>query len=139
MRRHTWWIRVASFVVVAVPLGAAGFKQDSTQNSAQTSASDTRTKDKKADKTNGQSYVANRPTDPSQYVGTDTCKTCHEDIGKTYDRGPHWKTMLDKHHGVEWQGCEACHGPGKEHAESGDITKSISFKKLSRQESSKQC
>jgi DmsE family decaheme c-type cytochrome len=40
---------------------------------------------------------------------------------------------------VEWQGCEACHGPGKEHAESGDVSKIIGFKKLSRQESSKRC
>ena len=140
MRRQTWWIRVASFIVVAVPLGAAGFRQDAAQNNVQTSASDSRkAKDKKDEKTAPQSYTASRPTDPSQYVGTDTCKTCHEDIGKTYDRGPHWKTMLDKHHGVESQGCEACHGPGKEHAESGDVTKIVRFKTLSRQESSKRC
>ena len=49
---------------------------------------------------------------PSQYVGTDTCKTCHEDIGKTFDKGPHWKTLNDKH-GVQWQGCEACHLTGQ--------------------------
>src|SRR5215510_576686 len=139
MRRHTWWIRVASFIVVAVPLCAAGFKQEAAKNSAQTTAGEAKTKDKKTDKPAAQSYVANHSADPSQYVGTDTCKTCHEEIGKTYDRGPHWKTMLDKHHGVQWQGCEACHGPGKEHAESGDVTKIISFKGLSRQDSSKRC
>ena len=140
MTRQRWWIRIASFIVVAVPLGAAGFRQDAAQNNIQTSANDSsKTKDKKDDKTAAQSYTAGRPTDASQYVGTDTCKTCHEDIGKTYDRGPHWKTMLDKHHGVEWQGCEACHGPGKAHAESGDVTKIIRFKALSRQESSKRC
>ena len=144
MGRHTWRVRVASFIFVAVPLGAAGFKQDAEQNTQQTTASDTnkakdKNKDKKTDEPAAQSYTASRPTDPSLYVGTDTCKTCHEDIGKTYDRGPHWKTMLDKHHGIEWQGCEACHGPGKEHAESGDVSKIISFKKLSRQESSKRC
>ena len=27
--------------------------------------------------------------------------------------------------GPEWQGCEACHGPGKAHAESGDQDKII--------------
>lgn len=77
--------------------------------------------------------------DASQYVGTDTCKTCHEDIGKTFDQGPHWKTLSDKRHGPQWQGCEACHGPGKAHAESADPSKIIRFGGLSREESSKRC
>src|SRR2546421_3210619 len=118
MRTQPWWIRLATFILVAIPLGVAGL-QGTAQNSEQQSSDDKTN----AKKTTSQSYLGNRSADPSQYVGTDTCKTCHEDIGKTYDRGPHWKTMLDKHHGVEWQGCEACHGPGKEHAESGDVSK----------------
>jgi len=77
--------------------------------------------------------------DPSQYVGSDTCKTCHEDVGKSFDQGPHWKTILAKHTGPQWQGCEACHGPGKEHAESADPSKIIRFPSLSREESSKRC
>ena len=64
-----------------------------------------------------------RSTDPTLYVGAETCKTCHEEQAKSYDQGPHWKTTLDKHKGPEWQGCEACHGPGKEHAESADPSK----------------
>ncbi len=99
--------------------------------------------EKKSDKKQaGKGYTtpAGQPVDASQYVGTDTCKTCHEEIGKTYDQGPHWKTLLDKRSGPEWHGCEACHGPGKEHAESGgDVTKIISFKRLSRMESSQRC
>src|SRR5690242_10826545 len=55
--------------------------------------------------------------DTSQYVGTETCKSCHEDMGTSFDKGPHWKTLNDKH-GPQWQGCESCHGPGKAHAES---------------------
>src|SRR5205823_12239584 len=57
-----------------------------------------------------------RPSDPSLYVGSDTCKTCHEDIFKNFETTPHWKTTFSKK-GPEWQGCEACHGPGKEHVE----------------------
>ena len=91
-----------------------------------------------ADKTAQKHYAAN-PADPSLYVGADTCKTCHEEIGKTYDHSPHWKTAIN-HRGPQYQGCEACHGPGKAHVESGgDITKIVRFKTLSREESSKRC
>lgn len=77
--------------------------------------------------------------DPSQYVGSDTCKGCHEDLGKSFDRGPHGKTNLAKRQGPQWQGCEACHGPGKEHAESADPSKIIRFPGLSREEASRRC
>src|SRR5277367_2052321 len=65
-------------------------------------------------------------TDTSLYVGTEVCKTCHEDVPskdfyKNYEASPHFATMmegkLDAHKGPQWQGCEACHGPGKEHVE----------------------
>src|ERR1044071_7919800 len=52
------------------------------------------------------------------YVGSETCKTCHEDIFKNFETTPHFKTTLTKK-GPQWQGCEACHGPGKAHVESG--------------------
>jgi hypothetical protein len=82
---------------------------------------------------------AHETVDPSKYVGAETCKTCHDEQAKSYDQGPHWKTTLDKHKGPEFQGCEACHGPGKEHAESADPAKIIRFGGLSREESSKRC
>ena len=34
--------------------------------------------------------------DTSQYVGSDTCKTCHEDIYKNFETTPHWKTTFNK-------------------------------------------
>src|SRR5579864_3314654 len=82
---------------------------------------------------------AEHPADPSLYVGADTCKSCHEEVAAAYDRGPHWKTTLAKHQGPQWQGCEACHGPGKAHAESADPDKIIRFGGLSREASSKRC
>jgi len=104
--------------------------------------------DKSSSSTSGQQAHADAPTaehfssnpsDPSLYAGTDTCRTCHEDLAKTYDHSAHWKTTLN-HRGVQYQGCEACHGPGKEHAEAGgDISKIIRFKTLSREESSRRC
>jgi DmsE family decaheme c-type cytochrome len=77
--------------------------------------------------------------DPSEYVGSDTCKSCHEEMFNSFERGPHWKTETDKHHGPQWQGCEACHGPGRAHSESTKASDIINFKNLSREESSKRC
>jgi DmsE family decaheme c-type cytochrome len=75
-------------------------------------------------------------TGTAEYVGGDVCKTCHENLYKSgFEHTPHFKTTLNGGHG-----CESCHGPGSEHvAGSGDISKIISFKTLSRQESSARC
>lgn len=74
--------------------------------------------------------------DTSQYVGSDTCKTCHEDVYKKQFEGtPHFKTTLKDGHG-----CESCHGPGSAHVEGGgDVSKIISFKRLSRQDATTRC
>ena len=77
--------------------------------------------------------------DTSQYVGSDTCKTCHEDIFKNFEATPHWKTTLN-HKGPEWQGCEACHGPGKAHVDGGgDKSKIFTFTGAKTEEISKRC
>jgi DmsE family decaheme c-type cytochrome len=76
----------------------------------------------------------------SEYVGPETCKTCHEDMYKNFEKTPHWKTTLDTHGGPAKQGCEACHGPGKAHVEGGgDKTKIFTFKNASAKESSARC
>ncbi|HLY59576.1 MAG TPA: DmsE family decaheme c-type cytochrome [Terriglobia bacterium] len=54
---------------------------------------------------------------PADYVGMDTCKACHSDMYDSFEKTPHWKTTLDTKKGPEWQGCEACHGPGKKHVD----------------------
>lgn len=43
------------------------------------------------------------------YAGAEACLTCHEDIGKAFEKNPH--------HAVK-DACESCHGPGAKHAES---------------------
>lgn len=55
----------------------------------------------------------------SQYVGADTCKTCHADVFKDVQRTRHWNSVLKLKNGAEAHSCEACHGPGAEHANSG--------------------
>jgi len=72
----------------------------------------------------------------AQYVGGDTCKTCHEDLYKQgFEGTPHFQTTLNNGHG-----CESCHGPGSQHVESGgDKTKITRFETLSRPQSSAIC
>src|SRR5579885_2019745 len=81
------------------------------------------------DKSSSPQKAWERPTNPNLYVGSDTCKTCHEDMPtkgfyKSFEDSRHFLTTLDTKKGPEWHGCEACHGPGKEHVEGGgDKTK----------------
>src|SRR5271170_3738912 len=95
-------------------------------------------------KPSAQSHKYTRPTDPSLYVGTEVCKTCHEDLYNTFANSPHFATTidskLDAHSGPEWHGCEGCHGPGKEHVEGGgDKTKIFIFKDASAREINAVC
>src|SRR3974377_1910143 len=105
------------------------------------SANSTDQKDKSAQAQNGtdlrKKYV--RPTDPALYVGAETCKTCHEDMYKQFETTPHAHTTMEAklngYKGPEWHGCEACHGPGKEHVDGGgEKTKIFTFKDASPQE-----
>lgn len=80
-----------------------------------------------------------RRTDASEFVSADTCRSCHEAQSKSYDHGPHWKTEQDRR-GVSWQGCEACHGPGKVHVDSpGNKGKILRFRELSAEQASRIC
>jgi DmsE family decaheme c-type cytochrome len=80
------------------------------------------------------------PADPSDYVGAETCKACHEGIYNNWEKTPHWKTTLDTKGGPSRQGCEGCHGPGAAHvAGGGDITKIFIFKDHSAKEINDRC
>src|SRR5271169_4574552 len=79
------------------------------------------------------------PAKDADYVGAEACKVCHEDIYNGWEKTPHFRTTLDTKGGPSHQGCEACHGPGKAHSETGDKTKIFIFKNVSADESSKRC
>ena len=74
----------------------------------------------------------------SQYVGAETCKSCHEDIYNAWEKTPHWKTTLNKE--PSHQGCEFCHGPGADHvAGGGDASKIFNPAKHSAKEVDAKC
>lgn len=78
--------------------------------------------------------------DPSRYAGSEACVPCHEDQNATFQKSMH--LIAFKRYGGERleYSCEQCHGPGKEHVDSGgDIKKIHSFKQATATENSQQC
>jgi predicted CXXCH cytochrome family protein len=74
----------------------------------------------------------------SQYVGSETCATCHADVAKGFTNNPHTKMALM--HGDNGITCENCHGPGKEHVDGGgDVTKIFNPAKASAKDVNAKC
>lgn len=79
-----------------------------------------------------------KTADASQYVGPETCATCHENVAKGFANNPHTKMALM--HGDKGITCENCHGPGKAHVEGGgDVTKIFNPSKHSAKEVNEVC
>jgi hypothetical protein len=71
------------------------------------------------------------------YAGSEICAACHEDLVKAFRKNPHQQAEARG----AWQGkaCEACHGPGAKHAESGAATDIQNPAKLAAARSEKIC
>jgi len=52
----------------------------------------------------------------AEFVGMDTCASCHEKIAKDFDRSAHARMVVSSDK-VQGQACEACHGAGSLHAD----------------------
>ena len=124
-----FWATIALILVAACNAGAdSGYGYAQTSNAVHSNSAPTQDKAPAA------------TADPPDYVGADTCKTCHEDIYNNWEQTPHWKTLNDTRGGPSKQGCEGCHGPGAAHvAGGGDVTKIFIFKNHSAKEIDARC
>ena len=85
-----------------------------------------------------QAAVASKASTASDFVGSETCATCHADIATKFASNPHSKLALA--HGGNGVTCEGCHGPGKAHVDGGgDVTKIFQFTKASAKQIDATC
>ena len=79
-----------------------------------------------------------KDTAPADYVGAETCATCHEEVAKGFASNPHTKMALM--HGKSGITCENCHGAGKAHVDGGgDVTKIFNPSKATSKEVDATC
>jgi len=76
-----------------------------------------------ADKSPAQAPAAAAPATPepakaATYVGSETCKACHEEVFNNLQKTPHFAIETGARRGWKERACESCHGPGSKHADS---------------------
>ena len=60
----------------------------------------------------------------AQFVGSQNCIECHEDITSGFHNATHALLVAEGNNAVE-MGCESCHGPGSIHSDTGGAYHSI--------------
>lgn len=62
--------------------------------------------------------IQTQATEKPEFVGSETCKGCHESHYKDFIKSVHGKKAVPGSP-IHKEGCESCHGPGSKHAEKG--------------------
>jgi DmsE family decaheme c-type cytochrome len=74
------------------------------------------------------------------YVGSDKCATCHKTVTARFAETAHAKLLKSSSWEGKVVGCESCHGPGREHVESGGEKDKIrSFALMTSKQASESC
>jgi DmsE family decaheme c-type cytochrome len=76
---------------------------------------------------------------PAEYVGSQACQMCHEDISNSFQKNPHQQVETGSKHGWATRACESCHGPGSKHADSASAADIKNPAKLKPAEADKIC
>ncbi len=61
----------------------------------------------------------------NDYIGSQMCGTCHQELWKAFYRDPHYKSVVSGKEKPENNGCESCHGPGGDHFDAGGSKETI--------------
>jgi hypothetical protein len=88
----------------------------------------------------GKSGTGATGTDWHLYVGANACQGCHVTPTDSFEQGSHGKE-IPKVCGIPAERvCETCHGPAREHVDTGgDTDKIVIFRVLSAKEVNKRC
>src|SRR5215831_15720269 len=65
------------------------------------------------------------PQNQNQFIGSEQCGQCHQDIGKAFYKNPHYKSIASGKETPDKTGCEGCHGPGGNHLSVGGSKETI--------------
>lgn len=77
--------------------------------------------------------------DAQGYIGTEQCMACHEVQARGYDASAHSR-IFDARTPAAARGCEACHGPGRQHLENPGKKGTLRiFNKIAPREASQAC
>jgi DmsE family decaheme c-type cytochrome len=76
---------------------------------------------------------------PEGYAGAQMCAVCHEDISLSFPKTPHSQITNTSGHAWRERECEACHGPGGQHAETADATAILGFKTATASRANQAC
>ncbi len=65
---------------------------------------------------------APKPAAKKDFVGSETCAGCHDEISTGFKTNRHVSLETNKRRGWDGKACESCHGPGSIHAETTEKT-----------------